>query len=64
MILGASIMPKKFSEIDTCGQFHYNFFGLIYNAYQCIALSSDLSYAARGLNYIEKSFMKLPPVAN
>jgi hypothetical protein len=57
------MMMKKVFEIYTSGQFHKkNWHNLCH--YWHIALSSDSSYAARGVNFDVKSFVKLRPLAN
>jgi hypothetical protein len=53
--LGALIMLKKFYEIDTCGQFHKSFLAQFMPLWH-IALSFDLGYTARGINYTKKVF--------
>jgi hypothetical protein len=56
-------MAKKFYETDTCGQFNKTLWhNLCY--YQHIDSSFECAYAAKGVNNIQKSFMKLIPVAN
>jgi hypothetical protein len=49
-----------FYEIDTCGQFHKTFWHNLHCS-RHIALSFYSGYAAWGINYTEKSFMKLTP---
>jgi hypothetical protein len=55
-------MPKKFFNIDTMGQLDKSFWHNI-RCFQHIALSLDLGYSDRDINYAPKSFMKLTPMA-
>jgi hypothetical protein len=54
-------MPKKFYEINICGQYYIELFGHNLCRYGHIVLSFDSGYAAKGVNYSNKSFMKLTP---
>ncbi len=55
-------MLRNFYEIDTGDQFYKKKWVNLCR-YQCISLSFDLDYTARGVNYAKKSFMKLTQVA-
>jgi len=46
----------------TSGHFHKTFLGIIYTAFgHTYGLHLDSGYATRGVNYIQKSLMKLIP---
>jgi hypothetical protein len=49
----------KFYITKPSGQFHKTFFQHNLLCHRCIALSFDSEYAARGVNYLQKSFIKL-----
>jgi hypothetical protein len=51
-------MPKKFYEIDTCGQFHKTFWRNSIH-YWHTALSLSLGYGIRGVNYAKLFFYEI-----